>query len=229
MPRVTRDTLITARNRADAKGVLTSMKRAGRIVGDIVTVLLVLVLTGAFALVFVQRDSGEGGSHFGQYFAASVLSGSMTPHIDTGDVVVDRLVTPRQAAKLHIGQIVTYRLATTFDGKPMLITHRIVGIVTVHVNSKVSNLYQTKGDANNAPDGALVRPDQVVGVFALRLPYAGYLGSFVHRPLGFGVLIGIPALYLIGEQFLSLWKALEESERRRAASTAAGSGGEKGR
>lgn len=215
--------------RKNAKGValLRNVKRIRRILGGIITGVLLAVLVGVFGLIIMQRNSGGSIPHFGGYFVASVLSGSMTPHIDTGDVVVDRLLGPTQAEGLRVGQIVTYRLPQMYNGKPMLITHRIVGVVTVRSNAtgKTSRLYQTKGDANNAPDAALVSPSQVVGVFSFRLPYAGYLSSFVHRPLGFGILIGIPALYLIGEQFLSLWKVLDESERRRAGSTSAGQGG----
>ena len=91
----------------------------------------------------------------GQYTAfghpvLTVLSGSMTPVIRTGDLIVDDAVTPAKARQLRVGQIASFRAG---PGSPVIITHRIVARTVVLGVVE----YQTKGDANNAPDIGLRR------------------------------------------------------------------------
>jgi signal peptidase len=202
--------------------------RINRVLNGIVTGVLVMVLFGVVALLIAERSSSGPFKAKGGYFLATVLSGSMAPHINTGDVVVDRTVTMSQAEHLRVGQIVTYRTGQFFRGQPLLITHRIVGIVTVRNQATgfMARLYQTKGDANNAPDPKLVTPGQIVGVVAFRIPDAGYLSAFVRTPPGFALLIGLPIVFVVGEQFLKFWHLLDDAERRRRASSGSQQGGE---
>lgn len=143
----------------------------------------------------------------------------MTGTFDTGDVIVDNIVTPSQADHLHVGQVITFRTDRVFDGQPMLISHRIVGIVTIKPSrgGQPTHLYVTKGDANASVDPGTVSPANVVGMYAWRVPYLGYVSSFVHRPVGFGLLVGLPIVYLVGSVFLQVLRALEAEDRRRQA------------
>ena len=106
----------------------------------------------------------------------SVLSGSMSPTIQTGDLVVDNAVTSNQANHLRIGQIISFRIGAN---SPEIITHRIIGIE--HFGTQV--FYITKGDANNAADASPRAATNVVGVFNSKLPRGGYILSALHRPL----------------------------------------------
>ena len=117
--------------------------------------------------------------------------------------------------------MITFATGTMYHGKPMLITHRIVGVmkITNRTTHTTQRLYVTKGDANNAPDAALVSPSQVQGVYAWRIPMAGYFANFVHKPVGFGIFIGLPALYLIGGEFARIWRLIDEEERRKQSLT----------
>ncbi|MGH7667499.1 MAG: hypothetical protein ACREN1_09365, partial [Candidatus Dormibacteria bacterium] len=86
--------------------------------------LLMLVLVGAIFLAVVSRSSDRGVPRvFNQTFLV-ILSGSMTPTFDAGDLVVDRIVTPNQAAELHKGQIITFEDGPTSAPASVLITHR---------------------------------------------------------------------------------------------------------
>lgn len=67
-----------------------------------------------------------------------VLSDSMTPTFARGDCV---FVKKQNAYK--VGDIITY----TTDGGKTYVTHRVVAV------NESNNSYQTKGDANNSPDG----------------------------------------------------------------------------
>jgi signal peptidase I len=85
-----------------------------------------------------------------------VMSGSMAPAVEAGDVVV---VRPAAAAA---GDIV---LADDPDVPGRLRLHRVVAVEDAGL--------RLRGDANPSPDGTLVDPATVHGVGALRLPLLG--------------------------------------------------------
>lgn len=89
-----------------------------------------------------------------------VTSGSMSPLIRTGDVV---LVGDHDAADLAPGTVVTFHDASR-DGR--LVTHRIDAVGD-------DGTYTTRGDANAAPDARPVRPADIVGVGRLLVPMIG--------------------------------------------------------
>lgn len=202
----------------------------GRAASAALTALVALALVFIMAVAVAQRLTMGGLRSPLGTAVLSVLSGSMTPHIDTGDVVVDRLVTPGQAQHLRVGEIVTYRTTHLLRGQPALITHRIVGILTFRPKgvpgAPAQRLYLTKGDANNAIDPRPVGPGQVVGVFWFRIPRLGYLSAFVRTRAGFALLIVLPVVYLVGGEFLRLWRRLGEAERGRAVAASADAGGD---
>ncbi len=152
-------------------------------------------------------------SHFsppGQYTVfghpvLSVLSGSMSPTIKTGDLVFDDPVSRSQAENLHAGQIITFRAVGT-----RTFTHRIHAVEAV--NGSV--FYQTKGDANNAPDQALVSPQQIVGLYSDKVPLGGYMLNALHKPAILMLLLTAPFLWLLSSWLLDL---ANEPERKAAA------------
>lgn len=97
----------------------------------------VVVLTGVGLLVVLGI-----GPRSGRYRTLTVLSGSMSPRIPVGSVVV---VTPEQPNRLRVGQIITYAIPVE-DHR--VVSHRVVRII----EGGASPTFQTKGDANDAPD-----------------------------------------------------------------------------
>lgn len=117
----------------------------------------------------------------GNYDVKIVLSGSMEPAIKTGSVVV---VKPTDLYKT--GDIITFGKD---DKNNIPTTHRII-------DSRVEAgkmIYKTKGDANGDPDGSEVRESEIIGKVILDIPYLGFILDMARKPLGFVILIGIPA------------------------------------
>ncbi len=83
------------------------------------------------------------GPHLFGYRTMTMLTGSMVPVIDPGDVVVD---TEVPVHRLNVGDIITYRIPVD-DHR--IVSHRIMSIRTQPDGSVV---IQTKGDANPGPD-----------------------------------------------------------------------------
>jgi signal peptidase len=134
-----------------------------------------------------------------------VLSGSMSPAIHTGDLVVDDPVGAATASHLQAGQIISFRSG----GK--VITHRIVA-VAAEGSGQVA--YVTKGDANSAADQQRVPPSQIVGVYHTRIANGGYVLNALHQPLTLGLLLAAPVLWFISGLFFHAARKLDQAESR---------------
>jgi signal peptidase len=203
-------------------GPAPAMRNAWRLAGAVVTAAVTVLVAMAAVLAIVMAVA----THFardGQYTAfghpvMTVLSGSMTPVIRTGDLIVDNPVTAAQARNLHAGQIISVREAPRSQ---VIITHRIVAVKVAH--GAVS--YVTKGDANNAPDTPLRPASDVVGVFRFAIPRGGYILSALHRPLVLGLLLASPVLWFLAGPLFRLARSMDEPGGRETPESA---GEEKG-
>ncbi|HBH46575.1 MAG TPA: signal peptidase I [Candidatus Jacksonbacteria bacterium] len=120
---------------------------------------------------------------FGSFKVLVVLSGSMEPTIKTGSIIIIKA-----APDYKIDDIITFSQNPT-DKRDISTTHRIVGIE--------NNGFQTKGDANNAPDGSIITKNQVQGKVIIKIPYLGYGVEAARQPAGFAAIVIIPAAIII--------------------------------
>ncbi|MDQ1364233.1 MAG: signal peptidase, partial [Acidimicrobiaceae bacterium] len=141
---------------------------AWRIIKGIVSTVAGFILAAVALLAIVvavsTHFSSDGQAGLLSHPVMSVLSGSMAPAINTGDLVVDNKLTPAQAANLHVGQIISFRAA---PGSSQIFTHRIAEVEPLP-NGVVG--YVTKGDANDSRDGPVTPSTNVVGLYESRIP-----------------------------------------------------------
>ena len=160
--------------------------RAHRVLSAVTTCALVVVLSAAVLLAVVPRLLGGA--------ALTVLTGSMVPTYDPGDVVVVRGVQDA-AHEVEVGDVVTFQ---PVPDDPALVTHRVVEKVV----STRGTTFVTRGDANGADDDPLV-PEQVKGVALYHVPWVGHLSLWLggHRDAVVGgtaaVLLGYAAVMLL--------------------------------
>lgn len=138
-----------------------------------------------------------------------VQSGSMEPAIHTGSIV---LVMP--ARDYRANDIITF---SDSPNSQTPTTHRIVEIK--NDNSQIA--FVTKGDANNAADRKEVAPDKVIGKVRLSVPFAGYVIDFVKKPLGFILVIIIPALLVISDEIKKIWQEAKKIKIKHTEKTQA--------
>lgn len=133
-----------------------------------------------------------------------VLSGSMEPVLNTGGLIITK---PERVENLVVGDIVT------FQSGNQKVTHRIADII--ERDGKL--WFQTKGDANEAPDPNLVSSNTgLMRKVMFHVPYVGFIASFAKTKFAFSILAGIPALILIVMLSGEIWKGInEEREKRR--------------
>lgn len=202
---------------APAAGERGPLQTVARVAQVVLTVLVIVLVFLAVALaVFIRRDPNGETTILG-HPVYSVLSGSMTPTFDTGDLIVDNPISSAAAAHLHKGQIITFSTSAPAGGTPLIVTHRIFAVERGTGGAPVT--YRTKGDANKTPDQGLVAPSQIMGIYqGFRIPFGGYALSTLHQPLTFVILIMIPVVYIAAVEVRRRWIALgvQDAERKRS-------------
>jgi signal peptidase len=191
------------------------------VLSTVMTVIVVIVAAIAIVLAVATRLSPAG--QYGQYRVFGhpvmmVLSGSMSPTIKTGDLIVDNPVSAAQAQHLHVGQIISFRDSPT---SRTVLTHRIVKVTTA--DGAVA--YITKGDANNSADASPRPAADVLGTFSYAIPRGGYILNSLHRPLVLGLLLASPILWFIAGPLFQAARKMDEGEAGREPAITAGNEG----
>lgn len=129
-----------------------------------------------------------------------VQSGSMEPALKTGAVVL-----VKQSPTYAVDDIITF--TTTNSNTPT--THRLIAS-----ELKEGQLqFTTKGDANDSADVEPVTEGQIIGKTIFHVPYLGFLLDFARQPLGFILLIVLPALVVIYEEAINIVRSFRSKEK----------------
>jgi len=97
------------------------------------------------------------------YQALTIGSGSMSPAIEKGDVIVLKAMKNEEARKIKKGDVLVYN----HDNK--IIVHRVIK----KSNNGETISFKTKGDYNNAKDSWTVKQEDVIGIVKFRIRWVG--------------------------------------------------------
>jgi len=147
------------------------------------TIIFLIILVNAILIVKSVNNPNKTPDLFGKK-AFIIVSGSMIPTIEIGDVVIIQ-----DANKASVGEIIAFRRDST------VIVHRV--IKEMNVNRKI--MYQTQGDNNNMADLELVDMQNIEGVYTGKIPWVGNILMFLYNNLAFVVVVII--LILIVKYF----------------------------
>ncbi|WP_238882492.1 signal peptidase I [Clostridium sp. YIM B02551] len=167
----------------------------------IIALLFILVIIAAYSNIQSKGKPGNLTS-IGSYEWLSVLSGSMKPVFNPGDLIIDKKV---DANNLKVGDIITYIYDENF-----LTSHRITEI---NKDTKGNLLFTTKGDSNNAKDDISITSNMIVGKYFFRIPLLGFLLLNIK---GLPSVIGIWLLFFIvsGTEIYRIYKEQKKTEPR---------------
>jgi signal peptidase len=165
--------------------------------------LLVLAVAAFLLLAIGPRVLG--------YQTSTMLTGSMSPLINPGDVVVTK---PAPAEEIRVGDIITYHIPVEDQ---RVETHRVTDVIP---NPDGTIAVRTKGDANNGADpwtATITGP--TVDRHVLTVPYVGTAIRALREPIVLNTLMyGAPAILVIG-MLASIWgKKPEEKDKNRTES-----------
>ena len=127
-----------------------------------------------------------GLSFTGNVKARIVLTGSMAPAINTGDVIV---TMPIARMAPQVDDVIAYQ-AKRFNGEDVAVfSHRII-------DGDIDNGFIVKGDANKSPDPQKPKGEDILGVVFFVIPFIGNL-------------LTPKALFLLVPSIFGLWLIMD--------------------
>lgn len=136
------------------------------------------------------------------YMPLTVVSGSMSPGIETGDLVIIK----SGSSKIKPGDVVTYRLGE------VLVTHRVKAVS----GDDAKAVFVTQGDANPVPDYKTVERSQIIGKYAFRIPFGGYIKASLRGLPGVLIILGLSLIALMSELLKYTIMKVKEAEEKLA-------------
>ena len=201
------------------------MKAFRRIWSVITTIVVILIVFLAIALVGVRV--------FG-LTPYTVLSGSMEPTYHVGSLIYVKEVEP---SEVEVGDPITF----VVNEDLLVATHRVVEIdvqtsrqqAIVDENGEAmldaegnpiyeevpldepAYYFTTKGDANDAVDGAQVYYKNLLGVPVFTIPYLGYLSSRIQTKKGMIISINVALILLLLTFLPDLLRSVDDEPKKK--------------
>ena len=122
------------------------------ILNTLLTIITIVIIIGAYYMYQVKIQKKDYANLFG-YSLFEVATGSMSPTIEVGDVVITKLTK-----EVNANDIIVY-----MDGKN-IITHRLI--------EKNGDKIITRGDANNSEDKP-IEEKMIIGEVVKIIPQLG--------------------------------------------------------
>lgn len=162
-------------------------------VGTVLCILLVPILIINCILIVKSYTSEEVPSVAGT-LPLIVLTDSMYPLIESGDLILCRTAQPEQ---IRVGDVIAF-----FDpagNGSTIVTHRVLEVT--EQNGQIA--WKTKGDNNNTEDRLPVPGDSLVAVYeGTRIAGAGNVALFMQTVPGLIVCVVCPIVLLVGYDML---------------------------
>ena len=163
------------------------------VIGTLLCVVLIPILVVNCILIVKSYTSEDVPSVAGT-LPLIVLTDSMYPMIESGDLIICRTV---EAEEIRLGDVISF-----FDpagNGTSIVTHRVVEVI----NDDKGISWKTKGDNNNTEDRLLVPAEKLVAVYeGTRIAGMGNVALFMQTPTGLVVCVVLPLIVLIAYDML---------------------------
>ena len=157
-------------------------------IGTILCIILVPILVINCTLIVKSVTNKNEVPNIGGIFPLIVLTDSMYPEIESGDLIICH---QEDVSEIKEGDIISF-----FDpagNGTSIVTHRVLEVV--NENGEIS--FKTKGDFNNTEDKLAVPADNLVGVYSSRIPKVGNIAIFMQSTTGLVVCVVCPIVLLV--------------------------------
>lgn len=144
-------------------------KKIIRIIGNTLFYGILLIFIIISATMLKAKANDKQPSIFGNKFFI-VLTGSMSPTIDVGDLVLVKGINPED---INVADIITFG-STSSDN---ITTHRVKEVL----DKEDGISYITQGDANNVQDPIPVESDVLIGKVSKVIPRVGTILLFIQK------------------------------------------------
>ena len=138
---------ITYKQKKNYKNMNRKLGKALYIIPTIVLIITITLTSGIF-----------------KYYALTIGSGSMSPNIEKGDIIIVDKLNDEEKHQIEVGEVLV------FKHNDIVVVHRVIEIV----ENEGTKVFYTKGDFNNAPDNYSIAMQEIIGVSKIRIAYLGY-------------------------------------------------------
>jgi signal peptidase len=188
------DFLSTLKKQKGAKSMskektLVIRHRVGNVFGVAVCLVLLPILIINLILIAKSIINTDDVPSVGGYLPLIVLSDSMNPLIESGDLIICHTAEPDSVKE---GDIIAF-IDPAGDGTSV-VSHRVTSVE----NEEGALAFRTQGDANNAEDEQSVPAENVIGIYQTDIRGAGNVAMFLQTTNGLIVCVVIPLVLLIG-------------------------------
>ena len=171
------------------------------IIGTILCIILLPILIINLTLIVKSYTNADEVPSVGGYFPMIVLTDSMDPEIQSGDLIFCHTV---EAEAVQVGDIISFY--DPMGNGSTVVTHRVMEIKDE--DNELS--FITKGDNNNTEDQMPVQAEDVIGLYKSRIAGAGNIAMFMQTTPGLIVCVIVPMILLIG------WDVLRRKKYEKA-------------
>lgn len=176
------------------------IKRVFKWITNIILGILILIVVLSMISSFQGRNNPNHIPSVLGYKLMSVLTGSMRPALEPGDMIIAKEIDSKQ---IQVNDVITYWIGNN------LVTHRVVEIV----NKDQELFFKTKGDANNVEDQALVPSNRIVGKLSFNIPKGGYIASFIRSSKGFVLFFILPIMCILVGEFKKILSSMSQQDK----------------
>lgn len=174
------------------------------ILGTVLCIILVPILIINCTLIAKSVLNKDDVPSVGGYMPLIVLTDSMYPTIESGDLIICHT---EDAENIQVGDIISF-----FDpagNGTSIVTHRVLEVT--EQDGEIA--FKTKGDGNNVEDQMLVPAEKLVSVYQTRIPGAGNVAMFMQTTPGLIVCVVLPLCLIFGYDFVRRSK-YEKSQKQ---------------
>lgn len=172
----------------EKKGKSSLRHKIATIAGTILSIILIPILVINITLIIKSYVNKGEISGIGGFVPLIVLTDSMYPVIQSGDLVICHTANAEDVQK---GDVIAF-VDPAGNGKSV-VTHRVIEIMS----EEGQPAFRTQGDANDFADELAVPADKLIGIFKMRIAGAGNAAMFLQSSAGLIICVVIQLLLLI--------------------------------
>lgn len=160
------------------------------IVGIIMCVVLVPILIINCTLLVKSYVNKDEVPDFGGIMPLIVLTDSMFPDIESGDLIICKTIDAKDVVK---GDVISFY--DPAGNGTAVVTHTVIDIIDE--DGKIS--FKTKGINNNTEDRYPVSEDKLIAKYTgIRLAGAGHIAIFMQTTPGLLLCVVLPIVLFVG-------------------------------
>lgn len=163
------------------------------IIGTVLCIILLPILIINCTLIVKSYVNSDEVPSVGGVFPMIVLTDSMYPVIQSGDLIICHTAEPDE---IKNGDVIVFY--DPMGNGTTVVTHRVLEVLDE--DGQLS--FRTKGDNNNAEDQVAVPGEKLLGTYEKRIPGAGNIAMFMQTTPGLILCCVCPIILLVGYDML---------------------------